>query len=140
MHSESIVSYLCDMKRGANHTNAFFATAALLIVSTGCGSRHSRQADSDSVLTEETADVEPARLPDTVYASAEALKYNVEELAPATDGRLESLRDLYSGGRNILTFRGGPSRDARPLIEWYRESHLRPVQQFFGKILISQIL
>lgn len=102
------------MKRRINHTNALSSAAlAVLLLSAGCGRRQSRHSDSDSIKAEAKADVEPTRLPDTVYASVEALKYNVEELAPATDGRLESLRDLYSNGENILTFRGGPSRDAR---------------------------
>lgn len=55
---------------------------------------------------------EPTRLPDTIYSSVEALKWNVTEMDSTIDGRLSSLRDLYADAPGILTFRGGPRRDA----------------------------
>ncbi len=66
--------------------------------------------DSDSI--KQTAS-DTVMLPDTVFQSVENLTYNVEVLDTATSGELNSLADLYQGVDGILTFRGGPRRDAR---------------------------
>ncbi len=66
--------------------------------------------DSDSVKQAETDNV---MLPDTAFQSVENLSFNVEVLDTATSGKLNSLADPYQDVEGILTFRGGPRRDAR---------------------------
>ena len=52
-------------------------------------------------------------LPDTVYASARSLAYEVERCATALDGTLDGLRDLYAAAPGVFMFRGSALRDAR---------------------------
>ena len=89
---------------------AFCGILPLMAVS--CSNRAGKSADSDSAAVADSVVKEPSRLPDTVMASVDAINYKVEVLDSATDGRLESLRDLYAEAPGIMTFRGGPQRNA----------------------------
>lgn len=69
-------------------------------------------ADSDSVAAAALAQPIPARLPDTAYASVEALQYKIEHVDTSADGRLGSLANLYADAPGTMTFRNGPLRQA----------------------------
>lgn len=90
--------------------------ALTAVTMTSCGHR-SGSADSDSAAAEESVSAEagkpaePEHLPDTAFASAEELKYEVTVLDTTVSDRLDNLRDLYAGAPGILTFRGGPKSD-----------------------------
>jgi len=90
---------------------------ALLI---GCGGKadHEKEArlkaQADSLAADSAARAEVQRmLPDTAYKSVERLTYKVDVFDTATAGRLADLADLYAAAPGILTFRGGPARQAR---------------------------
>lgn len=84
----------------------------------GCGSKN-RQAtpqsgtDADSVAVDSVeADVAPAFLPDTAYASVDELKYVVEVVDSSIDPILNSTVDPYDNVPGGLAFRKGQRRDA----------------------------
>ncbi len=70
------------------------------------------EADSDSIAAQapEAPAVKP--LPDTVYASARAVKYVIETVDTSASGELSSLADLYASAPGAFTFRKGPRRQA----------------------------
>lgn len=79
-----------------------------------CNSKKSvNPEDSAALKTDSTASEVIVRLPDTVYSSAEAIKFEVTVLDSAVSGRLESLENLYAANpRSVMLFRNGPKRDA----------------------------
>ena len=76
-----------------------------------CGSRNARE----EATTEENLDsviIELKRLPDTCYASAKTLSWDVTVHDTSTVGTLQYLYDPYEDTTwNVLTFRGGQRRD-----------------------------
>ena len=76
-----------------------------------CGNRNAKVA----VTPEENLDsviVELKRLPDTCYASAKTLSWDVTVHDTSTAGTLQYLYDPYEDTTwNVLTFRGGQRRD-----------------------------
>lgn len=76
-----------------------------------CGSRNVREEAS----AEENLDsliIELKRLPDTCYASATGLSWDVTIHDTSTAGALQYLYDPYEDTTwNVLTFRGGQRRD-----------------------------
>lgn len=100
------------MKLNRLHTILSLGVATSLLLGS-CGGGKTSATDSDSLrqAAEETEKAAEEHLPDTAYSSTEVLKYDIE-IADSTDGRLASLRDLYSEAPGIMTFRGGPRRDA----------------------------
>ena len=72
------------------------------------GSADESTADSVAVPAPEPV----AWLPDTVYPSADAVKFVVEYVGDSATGALSSLDDLYAGTPGAFTFRKGQHRDA----------------------------
>lgn len=98
-------------------TGKCIVTAALVLLSTGCisknGSATAESANDTAVDTLALPAPQPlTRLPDTMYASADAVKFVVEYVGDSAAGALSSLDDLYTGAPGALTFRQGQSRDA----------------------------
>lgn len=86
--------------------------AALL---TSCGNGKATtdaEACDSSVVVIDTAVAErPEMLPDSALISAAKVKHCIDPLTSDTDGNI-SLDDLYGQVSGVLTFRGGPKRDA----------------------------
>lgn len=97
------------------YTFAIVGTAIFLPIITGCGrSASTKTTDSDSIAAADsvkTASIE-RHLPDTIFPSVDAIKYSIEVSDSSVDGKLSSLRDLYAEAPGIMTFRGGPYRNA----------------------------
>lgn len=92
--------------------------AVATVIATGCSGRPGSGMDSmdsaaynDSIAQAELLR-EPEAYPDTMYASANNVKFDVQDFGTGVSGKLMSLRDLYAGTKGIYTFRGGPKRDA----------------------------
>lgn len=101
-----------------------FPKAALLpllpVLLLGCGARRQAgngggaQSAADSMAADSATRAEARRmLPDTAYGSVKDLTYEVDVFDSVTDGRLDDLSDPYESAPGILTFRGGPLRQAR---------------------------
>lgn len=88
--------------------------AGITVASCGSGSKTSDAEASDTTFVETKADAKPIeRQPDTTFSSVDAIQYKVDVMMPEVDGKLESLDDLYAKNEGMmLTFRGGPFRDA----------------------------
>ena len=88
--------------------------ASATVVSCGGGDKTANTAASDTATIEQESAVKTfERQPDTTFASVEAIQYQVDVMLPDIDGRIESLKDMYAANDgSMLTFRGGPFRDA----------------------------
>lgn len=73
---------------------------ALVTADTLCADK--LQVDSESVTM----------LPDTMYASAKRVRYDVQQLNDSVDGELNTLTNLYNVDSGAFTFRNGPARNA----------------------------
>lgn len=84
------------------------------------------------------------RLPDTTYSSVENMKYEVEIRDTATDGRLNTLDDLYASSKSAMLFRKTPKRDAKfegkfetmpkeIVVDWRQETDGRPAAQAYQR-------
>lgn len=97
--------------------SALICTSILIFVVSCARSSGSAGTDTDSACDLDSVSEEIGtiftELPDTAYPSAEVVKFEVTEIMKETSGRLDELSDLYSGTGSVLTFRGGPFRDAR---------------------------
>lgn len=82
--------------------------AAGLAVMASCGGKVAPggASDSDTVVVDETL------LPDTVFASAARVDYDILVVDKEDDGRLSSVQNLYDGKNGWFTFRGNPLRNA----------------------------
>lgn len=117
-----IMCYLCGMNLKKRQYFVFTSAAFLFVIAavfTGCGvaagrgSDSSDSADCDSIISKK----EPMReLPDTMFASVEALNFRVDTLLGEVDGHISDFKDLYAGVDGSLTFRGGIRRDAPQVI------------------------
>lgn len=81
------------------HENRRTVTA-LVSADTLCADK--LQVDSESVTM----------LPDTMYASAKRVRYDVQQLNDSVDGELNTLTNLYNVDSGSFTFRNGPARNA----------------------------
>ena len=88
----------------------FSALTAACLAGCGHGTTPAAKSDSTTAKSDESGVIE--WLPDTVFASASALKYTVEVAKTGVDGRLESISDLYTDTPGAFTFRKGALRDA----------------------------
>lgn len=91
--------------------------SAALILLTGACTRSDRKtasaAEADSASVDSaTVTKELQRLPDTVFASVDAIKWNVSTADDAGDGHLNSLTDLYVDAPGHMTFRNSACRSA----------------------------
>lgn len=86
--------------------------AALMTACSGGGNGETAVSTEEKVDTVVEVKKVIERLPDTTYASAGKIRYNVEVLQPEVDGTVSSLDDMYAGQPSIMTFRGGPFRQA----------------------------
>lgn len=80
-----------------------------------CSGRNSStgaSADSDSLASEELQKQIVQHLPDTSFASAEAVKYNVENPDSAISGKIDNLGNLYADTPGAFTFRKDEMRNA----------------------------
>ena len=91
----------------------------LILSTTSCGNKKKEhieqppQVTSDSIVAKEEATIEmPTVFPDTAYESVDCIKYNIERLAPESDSLISRFDDLYAAAPGVMTFRGGPSRQA----------------------------
>lgn len=92
------------------------ATIVVTAALSSCSGPRGASTESDSITTDslsiETEEV-IERLPDTVYESVKAMKFEVFTVDTTIDGRLESLRDLYADSKSAMLFRKGIRRDAK---------------------------
>lgn len=96
-------------------TNVLAIASIIATSACGGGKGPSDATAADGAAADSTAAdsiVAPARLPDTTFASVEAVKFNVEVLDTATPGRLDNLDDLYASTPGAFTFRKGAHRQA----------------------------
>ncbi len=89
-----------------------------LIVMTSCdfGSfGHKGGIETDTIDSTEIIEpeVKIVALPDSSLPSVDKIEYKIEVLAPEIPGELGDLKDCYADAPGILTFRGGPYRQAR---------------------------
>lgn len=70
---------------------------------TEADSIQSEPAEQEKVIT---------ALPDSALPSADRLEYKIDAFEPEISGELGDLKDLYTNAPGILTFRGGPRRNA----------------------------
>lgn len=86
-------------------------SSATLLVSCG-GKQVKSENEADSIKAEQPVPVEQQYLPDTMYASAKAVDFRVEEIDSAiTKGMLQGV-DRYQQDDRVLTFRKNPYRNA----------------------------
>lgn len=97
-----------------NASKAIFVLSLPVLTACGGGSTTTAvESDTTTTDTVETPVVTvPERLPDTTYVSAQRVWYNIENPDTTVSGELASLADLYAGQPSIMTFRGGPYRQA----------------------------
>ena len=91
------------------------AIATLSACSGNAGGNSSDNTTADSVSADSTSEIEVivlTPLPDTAYASVDAIKYNVEIADEAIDPTIESLADLYTSAPGSFTFRRSAYRNA----------------------------
>lgn len=89
---------------------SFLSIALLLSCSSGAKSGN----DSDSIALEGSEKIEEvavAAYPDTIYPSAQNVKFTIER-ADSSSSELESIQDLYANAPGAFTFRKGEHRDA----------------------------
>ena len=80
---------------------------------TGTGNSGSDSIPADSTAVDAHSQELLTDFPDTVYPSAKAVKATIVVHDSVNTGRLTSLADMYADAPGIMTFRGGPRRDAR---------------------------
>lgn len=69
-------------------------------------------SDNDTIVTDTVPVVKPPKsLPDTVYPSAEVVKFKIDR-RDSTPGDVAPLVDLYADAPGVFTFRGGMHRRA----------------------------
>lgn len=81
-----------------------------LITLTGC-SENSKSASSEENTPVDLPDT--IALPDTAYASVQDLDYKVIVVDSVHSGQINDYSSQYDSTLGVLTFRGGPLRDAR---------------------------
>lgn len=99
------------MKQTASYLIIFILAGISLFASCGGGNTRTNTAATPDTDTLVPAKAE-IRLPDTAFASVEALKYTVEVLDTTEPASLSSLDNLYADAPGIFIFRGSPHRDA----------------------------
>jgi len=82
----------------------------VLVLLTGCG-RQGRQDNNNDSTAVEKVPIEQLMLPDTVYASADVVKYVVEN-TDSVDTPLRDLDDRYTNSNRVMTFRKNLMRNA----------------------------
>ena len=69
-------------------------------------------SDSSAIIKEIESNPEPSRLPDTCYASAKDVNFNITVVDTTMTGMLSDLRDQYAETPGGFTFRKGSKRQA----------------------------
>lgn len=91
----------------------------IIFAATSCRNKKKEPAEQalqvvcDSITPKTCNELEPPKaFPDTAYASVDNIKYRIERLAPERDSIISRFDDLYANAPGVLTFRGGPNRQA----------------------------
>ena len=102
------------MKNNISNFRALLLPALALVATAmiSCNGTASRGGDSDSDSVAQQV-IDTVMLPDTMFASASDVKYEVELLDSTTSGVLDNLINPFDTVPGIFTFRGGQRRDAR---------------------------
>ncbi|MCH5318341.1 MAG: dehydrogenase [Paramuribaculum sp.] len=92
--------------------NYFVILGVALTLFSCKGNGNKQNVEADALEAADSAEVPVVieRLPDTVFPSAEKIKYKVDIFDSAVNGRLESLTDLYDNKQSLMTFRRGLKR------------------------------
>lgn len=87
--------------------------AAAVAATMSCGGGAKSAGTSDSTASDTApAPLPELPLPDTVMPSASVICATVRVIDTVTPAAIDSYDDLYAGAPGVLTFRGGPRRDA----------------------------
>lgn len=112
------------MAHSSSFTGVFGLFVLIAMLASSCTANAKHVTDDNNVLSEsdssameskesvnESPDVTPV-FPDTMFASAEVLNYDVTLFDTLTSGRISGYQDLYATAPGILTFRGSLDRSA----------------------------
>ncbi|MCK9339434.1 MAG: dehydrogenase [Bacteroidales bacterium] len=96
---------------------ALFLKNALLLIFVLCSlvtscKRQENQPIQESCVRTPKPDSTITVYPDTAYQSVENLDFTIQYMDSSISGEITNLQDLYAHASGILSFRGGPYRDA----------------------------
>lgn len=86
--------------------SVLFSLAAISLFAVSCNKEAEKKETAKPVI------VEPDLLPDTSYASADSMDYDIEYADSAVSGNLKFTHSEYSDSLSVLTFRGNNFRNA----------------------------
>lgn len=92
--------------RNNNHIYRLMVWCMVVMIS-GCG-QQSSEVSTD--ITPEPQEAAPEMLPDTVFASTEAVRWRVDTISDLP-GTLDCVADMYADAPGVLTFRANSFRD-----------------------------
>ena len=100
---------MCGLLKRFYRCNLWLVLTALVLL-TGCGRQGRQDGNNDSTAVEQVP-IEQLMLPDTMYASADVVKYVVEN-TDSVDTPLRDLDDRYADSSRVMTFRKNLMRNA----------------------------